>query len=961
MRTLFNLLLLIFIINQITFSQVAFLDPSISTQFDSITVYFDATQSGGTELLNYTGTIYAHTGVTIDSAGVKIKDWQYVLGNWGSTSQPALTRISTNFYKLVIGFPRQFYHVNNSNEKIIKLDLVFRSADASKQSRPDIFIDLYDSGLNLIVQNPQVSVQFGDPLRSPAFVKDGETLPINISAIELGTKVSSLELYVDGNQVAQSTTKNLNYNFVHSNFSVGAHSIQVIGADTSGDIDSASFSVYCNPPVDHIALPNGIKPGINYTSQTTAVLALFAPYKDFVYVIGDFNDWYVNEDYFMKCDSVNADSVIWWVELNSLSPGTEYAFQYFVDGKIRTGDPYSEKILDPWNDKFIPATTYPNLKAYPNGKTESIVSVLQTAQSQYQWQTLDFQKPPKEKLVIYELLVRDFSQNQNYQFLIDTLSYLKSLGINAIELMPVMEFSGNVSWGYNPIYHTAVDKYYGTPNKLKEFVDVCHQNGIAVILDIVLNQADNLSPLAMLWWDDANSRPAQNNPYLNPIAKHPYNVFNDFDHESSATKYFVDRVNEYWLKNFKIDGFRFDLSKGFTQNYTTDVSVWSNYDQSRINILERMANKIWTVDSSAYVILEHFAANNEEIALSNYGMLLWGNHNCNYNQATMGYQSGDCGTWDFSGVSYKVRGWVNPNLVGYMESHDEERLMYKNLQYGNSSGTYNIKFLGEALNRIKMAATFFFTVPGPKMLWQFGELGYDISIETNGKTGVKPVLWNYYNDPGRKKLYKVFKTLIDLKENYDAFSTNNFSVDASSAVKKINLYDSSMDVFIIGNFGVLTLNPNGNFSKTGWWYDYFSGDSLNVTNVSAPVSLLPGEFRIYTSVKLPQPESDLLTDVERDNPFIAKDFKLEQNFPNPFNPSTVIRYSIATSSFVNLKIYDILGREVKLLVNEEKQNGIYEVRWNGEDASGNKVSTGVYFYKIDAGNYTDVKKMMLIK
>ena len=961
MKNLFNLLLLIFIINQLAFSQVAFLDPSISTQYDSITVYFDATQTGGTELLNYTGIVYAHTGVTIDSAGIKIKEWQYVIGSWGSSSQPALTRVSTNFYKLVIGFPRQFYHVNNSNEKIIKLDLVFRSADASKQSRPDIHIDLYDPGLNLIVQSPEVSVTYGDPQRSPAFVKGGTTVPINLSAVELSTKVSTLKLFVDGNQVAQSTSKTLSYNFVHSNYSVGPHSVVAIGTDTTGNVDSTSFMMFCNPEINNAPLPNGIRPGINYTGPTTATLALFAPHKEFIYAIGDFNDWIVNTNYFMNRDSVSADSVIWWVEINSLSPGTEYAFQYYVDGDIRTGDPYSEKILDPWNDKYITSITYPALKSYPTGKTESIVSVLKTTQSQYQWQVENFQKPPKENLIVYELLVRDFSAQHDYQFLIDTLSYLKSLGVNAIELMPIMEFSGNLSWGYNPIYHTAVDKYYGTANKLKEFIDVCHQNGIAVILDMVLNQADNLSPLAMLWWDNVNSRPATNNPYLNPIAKHPFNVFNDFNHESNATKYFVDRVNEFWLTNFKVDGFRFDLSKGFTQVYNTDVGTWSNYDQSRINILERMANKIWQVDSSAYVILEHFAANNEEIALSNYGMMLWGNHNCNYNQATMGYQSGDCGMWDFSGISYKNRSWNNPNLVGYMESHDEERLMYKNLQYGNSSGTYNIKYLGEALNRMKLAAAFFFTVPGPKMIWQFGELGYDISIDVNGRTGEKPIKWDYYNDSGRKKLYKVFKTLIDLKESYDVFSTDNFSIDASSTIKKINLYDPSMDIFIIGNFGVISLNPNQNFSKTGWWYDYFSGDSVEVTNLTEPISLLPGEFKIYSSVKLPTPEADLLTEADQENPSIVKEFNLEQNYPNPFNPSTIIRYSIVSPSIVTLKIYDILGREVKTLVNQEQNNGTYEVNWNGDNEYGNKVSTGVYFYKIDAGTYSDVKKMLLIK
>lgn len=974
MKNFFRILFFAISICQIAFPQIVTTTPTYPTQNDSITVYFDATQPGASELLNYTGAIYAHTGVTVDSLGV-IKDWQWVIAPWSTNiSKAALTKISTNYYKLVIGYPRQYYHVTNPNVKIIKLDFVFRSSDGSKQTRPDIFYSLYESGLTLVVNNPQVNVKFGDPQRSPFFVIPGDTIPINISAATLGTKISSLNLYVDDNQVAQSDSALVSYKFAYTDFSAGAHKIKAVGIDTLGIKDSTTFMMFCNPPINYSPLPVGIKPGINYTGPTTATLALFAPHKNFIYVLGDFNDWKVETNYFMNCDSVNSDSVIWWVNLTSLSPGTEYAFQYLADGKIRTGDPYSEKILDPWNDPYIPSTTYPNLKTYPIGKTESIVSVLQTAQGEYNWQVPKFQKPSKEKLVIYELLVRDFSVQQNFQFLIDTLSYLKNLGVNAIELMPIMEFSGNNSWGYNPIYHTAVDKYYGPANKLKEFIDLCHQNGMAVILDMVLNQADNLSPLAMLWWDNANNRPAANNPYLNPIARHPFNVFNDFNHESNATKYFVDRVNEYWLTKFKFDGFRFDLSKGFTQTYTTDVNAWSAYDQSRINILERMANKIWQVDSTAYVILEHFAVNTEETVLSNYGMMLWDNENYNYNEATMGYVS------NFSGISYKSRSWSKPNLVGYMESHDEERLMYKNLQFGNSYGSYNIKSLGEALNRMKLAAAFFFTVPGPKMLWEFGELGYDYSIfydpGINGvpqpygtsyaRTYPKPVKWNYLTDARRIKLYKVFKTLIELKKNYEAFSSDVFFMNVSDTVKKINLYHPSMDVFIIGNFGVKQTTANQSFSKSGWWYDYFNADSINVTNISAPITLQPGEFKIYTSAKLPAPEADLLTEVKFEQPLIIKEYKLEQNYPNPFNPSTKITWQAPVNAHQTLKVYDVLGNEIATLVDEYKTAGKYEVEFSakgGSASGGNAIDlpSGVYFYRLQVGDFVSTKKMILLK
>ncbi|NOZ04318.1 MAG: hypothetical protein GXO92_06915 [FCB group bacterium] len=97
--------------------------------------------------------------------------------------------------------------------------------------------------------------------------------------------------------------------------------------------------------------------------------------------------------------------------------------------------------------------------------------------------------------MIYELLVRDFIDRHDYQTLIDTLDYLEKLGINAIELMPINEFEGNSSWGYNPSFYFAPDKYYGTRQDLKLFIDECHRRGIAVIMDIVLNHTYGQSPL----------------------------------------------------------------------------------------------------------------------------------------------------------------------------------------------------------------------------------------------------------------------------------------------------------------------------------------------------------------------------------------------------------------------------------------------------------------------------------
>jgi hypothetical protein len=88
----------------------------------------------------------------------------------------------------------------------------------------------------------------------------------------------------------------------------------------------------------------------------------------------------------------------------------------------------------------------------------------------------------------------------------------------------------------------------------------------------------------------------------------------------------------------------------------------------------------------------------------------------------------------------------------------------------------------------------------------------------------------------------------------------------------------------------------------------------------------------------------------------VNNFVLKQNYPNPFNPSTTIKYSITSSDFVTLKVYDVLGNEVATLINEEKPAGSYEVNF---DAT--QLSSGIYFYTINASNFVETKKMILMK
>ncbi len=940
-------------------------EPAFPTEGDSIVVFYDATL-GDQGLMGYTGDIFTHIGI-ITNLSTSTTDWRYVAGGWSeSVPRTKLESVGTDLYKLVIGYPRDYLGCP-ANEQILKIAFVFKNSDQSSTGRmadgSDIYLDIYDTAISAIFIYPQVNVAFGHPLRSPLFVGLGDTIDVLTTVVNQSSPLDSLTLFMNNVIIAADTTDTLGYQFIAAAHGTGPYEFRIKAQDSTGVVDSTAIVLMVNPVPVVAVPPAGAKPGINYVDYNTVTLALFAPYKDYIYAIGDFNDWKVDTTFFMHRHSNHADSTLWWITINGLSPGTEYAFQYLVDGEIRVADPYTAKILDPWNDSGqwgIPAETYPNLKPYPDGMTRAAVAVLETGQTPFNWVYSDtFQPPPAKDLVIYELLLRDFIERHDYQTLIDTLDYLDRLGINAVEFMPINEFEGNSSWGYNPSFYFAPDKYYGPADALKAVIDECHRRGMAVLIDMVLNHSYGQSPLVRLYWNNDLNRPAANNPWYNQVSPNPvYSWGYDFNHASGHTKAFVDRVNRYWIEEFKVDGFRFDFTKGFTNT----PGDGSSYDAARKAILERMADQIWTTDSSAYIILEHFAPNNEERELADYGMLIWGNSNYNYNEATMGWHSS--GGSDFSWGFYGTRGWSEPHLVTYMESHDEERLMYKNLQYGNSSGGYDIQNLVIAIERMKLAAGFFLTLPGPKMIWQFGERGYDVSINFGGRLGVKQPRWEYMQDPDRFRLYKTWQALLKLRRENEVFrsaaTTVSLDLGRSDGLKKIRLSHSQMNVIILGNFGVTPQAITPNFYYTGTWYEYFSGDSAIVTGTSDPISLAPGELRIYTDQYLTPLEPGLL-DADPLEIEVPTEFQLSQNYPNPFNPSTRIDFALPFAGKINLSIHDLLGREVVTLINNRQLAGWHSVTWNGRNQSGTPVSAGMYIYTLKTEQSTISKKLVLLK
>ena len=854
-------------------------DPTVPTVSQPVTVTFNA--SGTT--LEGVDEVYAHTGVYTDQFPEEDEVWNCVKNHWPTSDDfederddTRLTEIGDDQYELQIDDIRAYYNDNETgctlgeDEVIQTMNFVFRNTSGDTEYPPgfgnDVIVDLGDpdATLSLAITNPQV------PDLNPLIVDNGETVTIEAEAVESGEDLEEMTLSLDGEVQTTTTETTLSYPLTFN--TSGTRTLEVSARGVSGTEVAEGFDVVVAPEVANEPRPAGIEDGITYTSNTSVTLSMYGPGKEHVYVIGDFNDWTVSNDYAMTRDPSGEESggqEHWWITIDGLEPGQEYRFQYLIDGEIRMSDPFSAKVLSP-EDSFIDDSTYPDLIPYPDEETEGMVSVLETGQPEFDF--TEFERPDPDELVVYELLLRDFVEESTYSVLTDTLSYLDNLGVNAIELMPVSNFDGNLSWGYNPNHHLALDKSYGPPEDFKEFIDEAHQRGIAVILDVVYNHATNRSPLIQVGVDELRG------------PGHAFNVFNHLNHDHPYIQYWVDRANEHWLTEYNIDGYRFDLTKGFVANdlVANDVNA---FNSERVENLRRMATEAWQVDSEAYLIMEHFQRD-EELQLATHerdqgrqGLMFWNGMSGAYGEAAMGYLDNDA---DLRGAYHPNTG-LDPavgNAVTYMESHDQQWLMRKMKEFGNASddGSYDTMELEAALERQKLMGGFFLTIPGPRMLWQFGELGYgwgedeclkpggggngSCSAGDPGRTAPKPVRWDYNEDPERRAVYETWAALLNLRQEFAPFETltsvEQLDVQGSDTIRRITLTDGDQQAYIIGNFGLETADVPLDFPNTGTWYDFFPGEEFDVTadNRNDVVRMRPSEFHVYTNEPVAFPSED---------------------------------------------------------------------------------------------------------
>lgn len=746
--------------------------PVLESSSDVVLTYHANSPLGNNGLANLPAStaVYAHIGV-ITNLSKSDSDWKYAT-SWPSgatdatanTSRNKLTYVSANTYTLSLGKLRTYFGITDKNEYIKKIALVFRDAAGSKEGKTksggDIFVDVVFDGFAIDFTSTQAD----------RFVDAGTKVTYTVNA----TKAGDLSISVGSTVIAQQsgvTTLSADYTFTTpDNYIITAKGVY------NGETYTKTIAADVTDPGMKKTYPGGVpRQGAVKNADGTVTFCLAAPGKGKVVLMPSWDNYEKLAKNEMYYHDYNGNRYF-WITVSGLANDEWYSYFYCVDDKYNVGDPYANLVLDCYNDKYIAPYVY-NGPKHP-GKPYDTTMMAAYRGDMHDYEFSDFEIPSHDNLVIYEMLFRDFTGTDGHDMgsgtvkkAMEKIPYLKSLGVNAVELMPIMEFNGNKSWGYNTNFYFAPDKAYGSPTDYKDFIEECHANGIAVILDIVFNQSDGLHPWYQMY-------PIESNPFYNKEAPHSYSVLNDWKQDNALVEQQWCDALRYWLEKYNVDGFRFDLVKGLGNNDSYKGGT-DGYNQSRIDRMIRLHKAITDVKPDAIHINELLGSASEENKLSADGQLNWANINNASCQFAMGWDNGDYNLRRFYSTYDGNRQWGT--TVSYAESHDEERMGYKCGEYGK--GTVKTD-LGVRYDRLGALAVQMLLTPGPKMIWQFGEFGNDQTTkDKNGgnDTGNKLVDWKtWLADENCMFLKDVYAALINLRIDNPELFANGATFNVSN-------------------------------------------------------------------------------------------------------------------------------------------------------------------------------------
>ena len=527
-------------------------------------------------------------------------------------------------------------------------------------------------------------------------------------------------------------------------------------------------NVIAQAPAQSAELPDGLQLGAHDLGNGRVSFALHAPWKQQVALVGDLNDW--------QPEPLPVSSNgIWWIIKEQLEAG-EYAYQFLVDDEIAIADPYSRALR--WTDGEQPH------------------SLIEVGKTPYQWQDDGFGIKPLNELVIYEVHVGDFSPEGTFKGVTERLSYLQDLGISAIELMPIFEYPGDHSWGYNPAFFFAAEESYGTLDDLRELIDTAHQHGIGVILDVVFNHLDASSPINYLY-------PYDENPYFSSD-DNPWG-FPDLNHWHEACKQLLADVQTWWLVDMHIDGLRYDYAPGIGFDGENGMSflTWQarqvkphvyliveHTEDYTSMIMHTEADASWHVSFKYQMI-----ANLNETGLND----------CQYGDVENTMRE-----LDFRGAGYTD----TAQAINFLESHDEQRTIYE--------VTCNPDIHPDTAQlKSKLGAMALFTATGVPMLYH----GQEFGMWTERTIDQNKLQWELLESEGGHDLHAFYRGMILMRNTVPALVSNNIGPLVLDGERKLMAYqrwsdDQRSRVVVVLNFGIETEYLEVPFPAHGTWHEW---------------------------------------------------------------------------------------------------------------------------------------------
>ncbi len=591
----------------------------------------------------------------------------------------------------------------------------------------------------------------------------------------------------------------------------------------------------------------------NLIQPGTVTFILHAPYKPFVSLVGDFNGW-DTRTHPLHTDGQGS----WWTTIPD--PGmTRYGYYVIVDDDTHTwvGDPYATQV--DWTVKA------------PWG-------VLPAARAPFRWTDRQWRTPNLRDLVIYELCVRDaagaWRGNRaiygDFKRLADMIPHLVQTGVNAVELMPINAFPGDSSWGYNPVFYHAVANTYGAPADFKAFVDKCHAQGIAVIMDVAFNHAWGDHPYYRMypplfgpngeWWRDWN-------PFFHQTPA-SINMWGgvDWDHFSAETTRYFQDVVRFWLDEYHVDGFRFDWVGGVDYNSAEPMDPGFNpyHGISAICWAARRAKpdciliaEYWALDGA------HPDKSEAKLVRDTPMDAVWNGDFHHMLDDVLNHRW----QWEQKDIYRAIGGFreagftTAKQLVNYTASHDEVRPEHEIKFYSAKHITrpqgWSVQKVALALARCGLVTLF--GAPGVPMIYAGQEYGEDSPRTID----FVPLQWQKLKQPAHAEHFELVRRLIRTRRRHPAlrsdhieFLGNDFAHQHIVRFRRWD--DASGDTVVVAvNFGHEPRAMDLPVPHPGRWRDMVGSRIRTAAHGSVSITLGPYDAAMFVPVDTPSRSATL--------------------------------------------------------------------------------------------------------